>query len=327
VTVDSSHIYWVSSFAHLIGRANIDGSGVEKTFIGGLADPSDVKVNAQHVYWSDFVGGVGRANLDGSNPNPNFITGATGLCGLALDGGHVYWSEPLAGEPAYIGRAGIEGAVENLSFVTLTEASVPCGLAVTPASLYWAEPGVFGPNGKRIGRANTVDGKGVDKSFIAGASGPCGLALDNSSHLYWANAATGTIGRANTDGTGVNQSFVNTGGGEICGVAVDTLASPAEPPPGGSSDTTPPQTKIVRGPGKKLAKGRARFAFSSSEGSSSFACKLDGRKAASCRSPKAYAGLRPGRHTFRVWATDAAGNKDPTPAVRRFRVPGAGAGS
>lgn len=330
VAVDSSHIYWASGFEHLIGRANIDGSAVEKTFICGLADPSDVKVNAQHIYWSDFVGGIGRANLDGSNPNPKFITGATGLCGLALDGGHIYWTEPLAGEPAFIGRAGIEGAVESLAFVTLTETSTPCALAVTPASIYWAEPGFFGPNGKRIGRANTVDGKGVDKSFIAGASGPCGLALDGSSHLFWANAGTGTIGRANTDGTGVSQSFVNTGGGEVCGVAVDSLASPPEPPPGGgggNTDAVPPETKVTKGPGRKLAMGKARFSFSSSEAQSTFTCKLDGKKPARCRSPKAYAGLRPGRHTFRVWATDAAGNRDPTAAKRTFRVPGAGAGA
>jgi hypothetical protein len=127
----------------------------------------------------------------------------------------------------------------------------------------------------------------------------------------------------------VNQSFVNTGGGEICGVAVDSLASPPEPPPGGggNTDTTPPDAKITKGPGKKLAKGKARFSFTSTEAASTYTCKLDRKKAAACRSPKAYKGLRSGRHTFRVWATDAAGNRDPTPAKRAFRVPAAGAGA
>jgi len=94
-------------------------------------------------------------------------------------------------------------------------------------------------------------------------------------------------------------------------------AEPSEP----GVDTTPPQTKIVKGPGSKLSQGIAKFRFRSSESGSTFLCKLDRKKAKRCRSPKRYRKLKPGRHTFRVWAIDAAGNKDPTPARRRFRVP------
>jgi hypothetical protein len=87
------------------------------------------------------------------------------------------------------------------------------------------------------------------------------------------------------------------------------------------TDSTPPQTQIVKGPGKRLAKGIARFRFRSSEAGSSFRCSLDRRKPKRCRSPRTYKRLKPGRHVFRVWAIDASGNKDPTPAKRRFRVP------
>jgi sugar lactone lactonase YvrE len=38
--------------------------------------------------------------------------------------------------------------------------------------------------------------------------------------VYWANAGNGTIGRANLDGTGANQSLIG-GVGTPCGVAVD----------------------------------------------------------------------------------------------------------
>jgi hypothetical protein len=104
---------------------------------------------------------------------------------------------------------------------------------------------------------------------------------------------------------------------------------PAPPGPGGGgsggggrgSDTTPPQTKIAKGPGAKLAQGKARFSFRSSEPGSTFVCKLDKRKTRPCRSPKTYAALKPGRHVLKVWAIDKAGNKDPTPAKKRFRVP------
>ena len=83
----------------------------------------------------------------------------------------------------------------------------------------------------------------------------------------------------------------------------------------------PPNTSILKGPGKKLADGIAKFRFKSSEAGSHFQCKLDRGKVTSCKSPKRYKHLKPGRHKFKVWAIDAAGNKDPTPAKRRFRAP------
>ncbi len=86
-----------------------------------------------------------------------------------------------------------------------------------------------------------------------------------------------------------------------------------------ATDTTPPQTKIKT----KLAKTRktkVKVAFSSSEAGSTFTCKLDGAKAAACRSPKTFKGLKRRKHTLRVWATDKAGNRDATPAILRFKV-------
>jgi hypothetical protein len=64
---------------------------------------------------------------------------------------------------------------------------------------------------------------------------------------------------------------------------------------------------------------RVSFAFTASEPGSSFRCKLDRRPWRACRSPRAYL-VRPGRHAFHVYAIDAAGNRDRTPAVFRFRV-------
>ena len=64
-----------------------------------------------------------------------------------------------------------------------------------------------------------------------------------------------------------------------------------------------------------------RFAFSSSEGSSTFRCQLDHEPWADCASPATYDGLAPGTHDFRVAASDALGNPDGTPAEVRFLVP------
>lgn len=94
-----------------------------------------------------------------------------------------------------------------------------------------------------------------------------------------------------------------------------TATTPTPPP-----DETPPNTKITSGPSGKTGKHKATFRFTSTEPGSTFQCKLDGKKWANCRSPKTYSGLKEGKHVFKVKAIDAAGNVDPTPAKRSWRV-------
>jgi DNA-binding beta-propeller fold protein YncE len=83
-------------------------------------------------------------------------------------------------------------------------------------------------------------------------------------------------------------------------------------------DRTPPNTRIRRGPPKTTRSRTASFRFTSTERRSRFECKLDKRRWARCRSPKRYTGLKRGKHTFRVRATDRAGNTDLTPAKRTW---------
>jgi hypothetical protein len=87
-----------------------------------------------------------------------------------------------------------------------------------------------------------------------------------------------------------------------------------------STDTTPPDTSIDSGPTGAVNTTGASLAFSSSDPSSSFACGLDGAAATPCTSPRTYAGLSEGAHTFSVTATDAAGNSDTSPATRTWTV-------
>ena len=88
-------------------------------------------------------------------------------------------------------------------------------------------------------------------------------------------------------------------------------------------DATPPETTIDSGPSGLTNGSSPSFAFSSSEGGSSFECRLDSSQAAdwqSCNSPKSYSSLADGAHTFAVRATDPAGNADPTPASRTLAI-------
>ncbi len=114
------------------------------------------------------------------------------------------------------------------------------------------------------------------------------------------------------DSGGLNQVALPTPG-----AASPTMPDWATVPP---SDRSAPQTTITKRPRRHRARPRARFRFTSSEPGSSFECSLDGAGYRACASPLAYRHLDRGRHRFRVRATDAAGNVDPSPADARFKV-------
>ena len=85
-------------------------------------------------------------------------------------------------------------------------------------------------------------------------------------------------------------------------------------------DVGAPQTQIDSGPSGATNNASPSFTFSSSEGGSTFECRLDSGAWGSCASPKAYSSLAAGSHAFEVRATDTAGNLDSTPASRSFQL-------
>jgi virginiamycin B lyase len=331
-----ARVYWGNYNNGTFGRANLDGTGVDQSFILAApgATPYGVAVDGAHVYWINYTpNSIGRANLDGSGVDPNFIpTGTVGSDGLAVDAGHIYWANVNAGT---IGRANLDGTDVNQSFIT--GASGPSGPAVDGAHIYWANGnGTIGRadldgaganesfitgsissqplqmaldaghiywanygSGTTIGRAE-LNGTDVNQSFISGASGASGVGVDGA-HIYWANYNGATIGRANLDGTDVNQSFV-TGGNGPWYLAVAPL------------DTT-----INAAPSGTVASSTASFSFSGSE-PGAFQCQVDGGGFSNCTSPASYSGLAVGAHSFAVRATNASGDIDPTPATSAWTV-------
>jgi hypothetical protein len=88
-------------------------------------------------------------------------------------------------------------------------------------------------------------------------------------------------------------------------------------------DRIAPQTKLLRRPPAVIGvaprkRATVVFRFGANE-SSSFECKLDAKPYRRCRSPLR-THLAIGRHTFRVFAIDAAGNRDKTPALVKVQV-------
>src|SRR5215210_4107661 len=90
----------------------------------------------------------------------------------------------------------------------------------------------------------------------------------------------------------------------------------------GSADTTPPDTVINSGPSGTVKTRDASFTSSSTEPSNAtFQTRLDGGPwELGTATSKTYSQLPNGTHTFNVKATDAAGNTDPTPASRTWKV-------
>jgi acid phosphatase type 7 len=103
---------------------------------------------------------------------------------------------------------------------------------------------------------------------------------------------------------------------------VDIVTFPAS---GGGTDTTPPETTITSGPSGIVTGTTATFEFTSNESGSTFRCRLLPPESAgtNCTAPKTYSGLTAGTvYTFSVWATDASGNTDASPATRTFTPSG-----
>ena len=96
---------------------------------------------------------------------------------------------------------------------------------------------------------------------------------------------------------------------------VCTVTNTYDPP-----DTTPPDTTLTAGPDDLTNSDDASFSFDSTEPGSTFTCQLDAEPAKACASPQTYTNLADGEHTFAVFATDAAGNADPSPATDTWTI-------
>lgn len=86
------------------------------------------------------------------------------------------------------------------------------------------------------------------------------------------------------------------------------------------ADVVAPNTSITSGPSGPTRDAFPTFGFTSTEGGSTFQCRIDSATFAMCTSPKTTPQLADGAHTFYVRAKDAAGNTDSTPAHRSFMV-------
>jgi 6-phosphogluconolactonase (cycloisomerase 2 family) len=121
-------------------------------------------------------------------------------------------------------------------------------------------------------------------------------------------------------------SASGVGGAETIGISADGLSAYANAEDDSAiarfarePDDDPPNTRITKKPKKETTKRKAKFKFRANEPGSSFECKLDRKKFKPCESPFKKR-VKVKKHKFKVRAIDTAGNVDPTPAKRKWRV-------
>ena len=100
-----------------IGRAKLDGTGVDADFISGISPGQPRRRPRPHLLDAATRGAtIGRAKLDGTAVDNSFISGLHGVHDVAVDHDHIYWTG--AGPEGTIGRARIDGTGADESFIT-----------------------------------------------------------------------------------------------------------------------------------------------------------------------------------------------------------------
>ncbi len=132
LAVNARHIYWTGyAFEEpsVIGRANLNGTGVRNTFIRSRTSPSSIAVGGGHLFWTTPRNTIVRANLNGTGVRPRFITIPNGQPGnIAVGAGHLYWTNyayfknPVGNKPGrgWISRANLNGTGLRTRFLVRT---------------------------------------------------------------------------------------------------------------------------------------------------------------------------------------------------------------
>jgi DNA-binding beta-propeller fold protein YncE len=311
-----------------------DGKSVYVTALSGNAVAHLFRGGPDgQISWDSCVNNDGSQNCADAPAAP--LTGAGGVA-VSPDGKSVYVTAEGIGGVAHLFRGGPDGQIswdgclndngsENCGDLPGTPLLATRGVSVSPdgSSVYVASLGgaighfVRGGSdgqvtwGSCVADTNKGGCTDLPAAPIAGASGAA-VSPDGRS-VYVAAAASNSVAHFFRE--------LDSPPDPAPGPQPEPDPAPGpQPAPGPGADTSPPETVIEKGPKRRTARRTARFRFRASEPGVRFQCKLDRRRWKPCSSPRTLRRLRVGRHRFSIRAIDAAGNVDPTPAKRRWRV-------
>jgi uncharacterized protein (TIGR03382 family) len=165
----------------------------------------------------------------------------------------------------------------------------------------------------------------VNGSFINNVRPPItGTARPNTPVIIYLDGQE--VGRVTTDASG-NYSITPTQNlpegqhSVVVIAAIDAVQSLNSVPDTFTVDITPPETRIVTGPGRFTRARDVTFEFGAQEEGVTYRCKID--EAADftpCNPSTTFSNLPDGPHTVQVYAVDRAGNLDTTPEVQEFQI-------
>lgn len=320
------------------GAGGACGSGTYRPTEVSQGQPADV--------WPVADPGASLARFDGENPNGTWtlhLLDDDGAVEGVLAGGFALrittggfrallpgagTAGPASAYPLRTGVADRTGTITGLSVtVRLSHASVG------DLTLLLVSPGGRSVLLTRHPCATGVPVTGAAWTFSDAAPAPlptgsdpaavgCGTGTYRPAGTTWAALPTpapgppyaGTLGTlVGTSPNGSWQLYVHDDREGASGYLTEFSLSLA------TSDVTAPRTRIVSSP-RTSHRHRGTVAFRADEPGARFECRLDGRRWRACTSPTRLTRLAPGLHRFKVRAVDAAGNRDESPAVRRWRV-------
>lgn len=177
-------------------------------------------------------------------------------------------------------------------------------------------------------RAFTIDTLPPEVSVVSGPSGPnrdttptFTFSSDEAGSTFRCRIDSGAFGACSGPGSSHTTAALAEGAHVFRVRATDAAGNTDTERRSFAVDVTPPDTVINSGPSGTTTDRTPTFSFSAVPASgATFQCKVDSGSFVSCSSPRTTSTLSVGTHTFRVRARDAAGNLDPTPAIRSFKV-------
>ena len=215
------------------------------------------------------------------------------------------------------GTATFEVQIDGGGFASSTSPKAYAGLSDGSHTFQVRAVDAFGNTSSATSRTWTVDATAPPAPTID--SGPAASSTSGKNVSFGFSDTEGTATfEVQLDGGGYTsatspQAYTNLSDGshtfQVRAVDVYGNTSSAVSRTWTVDATAPPLATIDSGPAAASTSGPSvSFGFSDTEGTATFEVQLDGGGFASSTSPKAYAGLSDGSHTFQVRAVDAFGN-------------------
>ena len=225
-----ANIYRTNYNAATIGRANLDGTGVDQGFIHPAYSPWGLAADDEHIYWA-ASGTIGRANLDGTGVDGSFVAfppltperspsdRRTHLLGELIGDRPRQPRRHRRRRELHFRRHRSEGSPSTAptsTGATETRSAAPTSMGrrrrdfVIPVRFSGWGCGrrhlrLLAPEGAVGGVGRQTSMAPAEQDRRAGRiAGGCG----RPSHIFWTRRLF-TIGLANLDGTGPNKSFIS----------------------------------------------------------------------------------------------------------------------